>query len=280
MSEPVPVRPAKPDYLISAPIESHASIDSRIIAIRNVFKINDNPELANISNKLLSIAFLNNCGIVNSNHCKITTLAYYGDRIMYTIMVDIMYDIYGLHAGSHTLTQIQYLVASNNFYINIMLAKDACKYLKVKSQFVDKNCADAFEALIGAFFVHLRFKNYIQIIKAWVLENTGIKEFIENYASYKIDNTVTKNTFKRLKKLNKELVNPSTNYIIINNKLPINIIYKLLNLDFEKSVIKSANGYSIRGPGGHVFGTGNTLLEAQRDTINNLINYGYIVLKL
>lgn len=230
--------------------------------IRNKFNLNE-PIFNDIDDDLLLLAFTPKCNgfsaenrsnknIFNKkyNTCDFESLEFYGDIILYNVINEIIYDIFGLSANPGLLTDIKQYLTNNRILTDIMLNKNGCELLRIDDYKIEEKskfhnyCSDAFEALIGALFIHLHNKNidYINPIKNWIIKNTDISDYIYEYLNdIQIYN---RGIFKGIK--NKEIIENLE--IIKNNELNnlenlrINddITEEMYN-DFKNSIIEKYN---------------------------------------
>lgn len=143
--------------------------------IKSLFGLNEKP-FNNIDSDLLLLAFIPTCTkdpkILTKGTsvrlqrkfgvCNHQTLEFYGDRILYDAITYIIYDLFGVDSTPELLTNIFNLLSSNRFLTDIMIDKDACKFVRSDIYNIAETrtrfhniCADSLEALVGALFVHL-----------------------------------------------------------------------------------------------------------------------------
>nr|WIL02735.1 RNAse III [Cedratvirus borely] len=185
--------------------------------IRESFGLNQYP-FQDMDDNLILLAFIPKCGgsmisrntqrIIQNTYgtCNFETLEFYGDRILYDVMTGIFYGIFGLTNTPQFLTNLMSYMTRNRTLTDIMLNKGACKYLRTRTYTIREDrsfhniCADAFEALIGALFVHLNQLglNHVAYITEWLLKNTETSFLLRQYLnSVGMDNTLVYNAVDR-----------------------------------------------------------------------------------
>lgn len=178
----------------------------------------DRAPFTDMDDNLILLAFTPTCGggmisreterIIQNTYgaCNFETLEFYGDKILYDVMVGIFYGIFGLTNTPQFLTNLMSYMTRNRTLTDIMLNKGACKYLRTRTYIIreDRNfhniCADAFEALIGALYVHLNLLglNHVTYITEWLLKNTETSFLLREYLnSVGMDNTLVYNAVDR-----------------------------------------------------------------------------------
>jgi dsRNA-specific ribonuclease len=196
---------------------SRASEKQVIRDIRESFGLNQYP-FQDMDDNLILLAFTPRCGgnmtsrntqrITQNTYgaCNFETLEFYGDRILYDVMTGIFYGIFGLTNTPQFLTKLMSYMTRNRTLTDIMLNKGACKYLRTGTYTIREDrsfhniCADAFEALIGALYVHLNQLglNHVTYITEWLLRNTDTSFLLREYLnSVGMDNTLVYNAVDR-----------------------------------------------------------------------------------
>jgi hypothetical protein len=173
-------------------------IEQLLIDIRQTFGLNK-PPYNTIDNDLLILAFIPTCNIkgVNTNRlrgkfgtCSHQSLEFYGDRILYNVIISIIYNIFGLDNNPEFLTKITNYLTSNRTLTDLMIDKNACRYVRRPNYVIKETggkfhnpCADSLEALIGALFVHFsrQGENYVLLIREWMILNTNIIQYLGDY---------------------------------------------------------------------------------------------------
>lgn len=121
--------------------------------------------------------------------CDHQSLEFYGDRVLSEVMALITYDLFKLKMSPGFLSKLLDYLTNNRMLTDIMLNKDACKFVRTTYNIIDTRarfhnaCADSLEALIGALFVHLYSHNlnYLIFIRDWLMKNTSIPFIIQEY---------------------------------------------------------------------------------------------------
>lgn len=172
----------------------------KIKYIKNILGLNE-PPFDNIDNDLILLAMIPTSGegsrLISKNKIRILrnkfgtdnhqTLEFYGDKIFYAVIGDILLENIGLDSTPKILSDISFRLASNRFFTDIMLDKGLCHYLISQNYTInDKSgpfhnkCADTLEAFLGAMFYHLKKQNLdvIKYIKSWFVKNTKLYSFI------------------------------------------------------------------------------------------------------
>ena len=229
-------------------------------------------ELKDIDNDLLLIAFNVRCNDMRLKSkfgiCTMQALEFYGDRMLYTVVTDMMYDILGINTTPGYLTFVTQELTTNRFITEIMLNKKACDLVRgirtvnisLDTRRVHNSCADAFEALIGAFYVHLKYKqkdNIIKNIRDWLEVNTLIIDKLVVFVKY----VETEFTEKHRREINRKIIeagypvsgiNRSNRILVVDPKTSIEEIYQKLGLDLNASIdTEPETGYIIiYGPDG------------------------------
>lgn len=170
--------------------------------IRSTFNLTEAP-FDNIDDALLLLAFIPQCKFPNKyvvpgtpqrlkaayQTCDNQSLEFYGDRILYAVVASYVYEVFGLDNSKDFLTQLVSSLTNNRFLTDLMLNKNACGFIRSVSYEIrdqkefNKLCANAFEALIGAFFIHFQSQrlDIISTIKNWLLKNTDLPMFLASY---------------------------------------------------------------------------------------------------
>lgn len=167
--------------------------------IRRIFGLNRD-YFSDMSDDLIYLAFTpNTINFKRENLYSTTnhqTLEFYGDKVLYNIICNILSDIFSLSGNAKFLTEITSYVSKNLTLTNLMLSHKACNYVNNQNYTISTSlkkmhniCADSFEALIGALNYHLREKklNSIEILTDWILKWTNFPFYLRRY----IDNTYT-----------------------------------------------------------------------------------------
>nr|WIL04707.1 ribonuclease III [Cedratvirus duvanny] len=202
---------------------SRVSEKQVIREIRESFGLNQYP-FTDMDDNLILLAFTPTCGgnIISRNTqkiiqntygtCNFQTLEFYGDRILYDVFTGIFYGMFGLTNTPQFLTNLMSYMTKNRTLTDIMLNKGACKYLRSRTYTIREDrsfhniCADAFEALIGALYVHLNQTglNHVTYITEWLLKNTEVSFLLRQYLnSVGMDNTLVYNAVDRESLINK-----------------------------------------------------------------------------
>lgn len=122
--------------------------------------------------------------------CDHQTLEFYGDRILYGIIADIMYDFFEFTMTPQFYTSLNILITGNRLLTDLMMEKGGCELVRSKRYYIEERgktfhnpCADTLEALIGAMYSHFRSKKtpYNSHIKNWLLKNTVLPYVLRSY---------------------------------------------------------------------------------------------------
>lgn len=165
--------------------------------IRKVFGLNEDP-YENMDSYIILLAFVPKCNFTpdllnefNNRYgtCDHQTLEFYGDRILYGVIANIIYDFFGLTMNPHFYTTLNSILTKNRLLTDIMIDKQACELVRSRPYSIREGakfhniCADSFEALIGAIFIHLKTirLDYMTHIKNWLLKNTGLPYVLKQY---------------------------------------------------------------------------------------------------
>lgn len=167
--------------------------------IKDTFGLNDEP-FSDIDDDLLLLAFIPEYSNVSKSiksrlrkkydTDSNETLEFFGDRILYGIIANILYDMFGLGNNPKFLTQATIYLTNNRLLTDIMLDKKACGFVRSNDYVINDRgsrfhnmCADSLEALIGALYVHLTEKRLDQThyITQWLLKNTNITFYLREY---------------------------------------------------------------------------------------------------
>src|SRR5438552_486181 len=111
--------------------------------IRSLFGLNESP-FDTLDNDFILLAFIPACISNNYNLnqatlvrlkkkygvCDHQMLEFYGDRVFYDVLAIILYDLFGLNNTPSFLTALNNYLASNRLLADLMLNKDACKYVR------------------------------------------------------------------------------------------------------------------------------------------------------
>lgn len=198
---------SRPEYLIE-PLES--DITDLIIEIKNRFGLNHAP-YDKIDDDLLLLAFTPDCRALplslqqnlqrKYSNCNHQVLEFYGDRVLYGVMSMILYEINGMMRTAHLLDGIMKIMVSNKTFTNLMLDKHACEFVRGSNYVIRQGtgsfhniCADSFEALVGALFIHL-MKMRLDItfyIKNWIMSETALPYLIKEYL---VDNNINRKVY-------------------------------------------------------------------------------------
>jgi hypothetical protein len=119
------------------------------------------------------------------------SLEFYGDKILYGVIASILYELFGLSMTPHFYSTLNANLTKNRLLTDLMMDKNSCNLVRTTIYNINVTgrqkfhnvCADSFEALIGAIFIHLKIKrlDYMIHIKNWLLKNTGLPFVLKKY---------------------------------------------------------------------------------------------------
>ena len=152
--------------------------------IKNEFGLYSYP-FDGIDDELLYLTFSAKCNKDLSKYygtCDHQSLEFIGDKMLYSIVCEILYSYFGLTADPGSYTKLTNLLTNNKILTDLMLISDSCEYVNIapyniinSAQF-HNSCADSFEALVGALYIHLRnFRpelNPLYELKNWLYNKT------------------------------------------------------------------------------------------------------------
>lgn len=291
--------------------------ESFINIIKDTFGLNDE-YFSDIDDTLLLLAFTPTCNTKISllsdeeykkfqekyQTCNNQILEYFGDRFLYVIIVDYLYEIYGFSINNKTFNDIIQFITSNRTMTHIMEDKQSCIYVRMKKYSIVEDkifhnfCGDTFEALIGALYIHLTQKHFnaIQILKFWLIKYTTIPQRLYHYV---INNNISSNGIYMLLPNEQAFYNNWTKYntiknykfdlsllssrtYIVSKNTPLKNIYEILKWPYYPQYDHIKNIYYIYGNpyymyGGRVILTiANTLDDLENATIKWLLMHSYI----
>ncbi|HSW77031.1 MAG TPA: ribonuclease III domain-containing protein [Candidatus Saccharimonadales bacterium] len=159
-------------------------IDDKVARL-NALLIESYEELRNIDNNLLTLVLTRNKNALSAplrkklvrdygsdNHQRLETL---GDAVLELIVVDYLFE-YGLNMGfaQHVVNNISlYCLASHKGLCDLIIPQWHLK--------APKMCADVFEALVGAIYLHLKLNTTIKsitFISTWLAEQFNLTNLI------------------------------------------------------------------------------------------------------
>lgn len=141
-------------------------------------------ELKDIDNNLL-LETISKYGL--SNYQKMEFL---GDTVLDFIITDMIYNFFN---NPGDLTSFKSKLVRNVSLICLMKSKNLCSIIDIEKE---KDCADFFEAIIGAIYIHLkpRHNNPLNLIKDWLNKLFNFSSIIQ----YLIDNPNEQNVCQAL----------------------------------------------------------------------------------
>lgn len=104
-------------------------------------------------------------------------LEYVGDTVLELVVAD---SLFAKKLSAGLMTKISSIVVRNVSLICLMNDKNLCDLTKI----ITKECADLFEAYVGAVYIHLKQYegiNVIEVVKQWMIDVWDI-EYMINYA--------------------------------------------------------------------------------------------------
>lgn len=122
--------------------------------------------------------------------CDHQTLEYYGDRLLYVVVSDIVESSLALRSSPGVLSTIINYLTNNKTITLLFQEKGICQYVRSHRYIISKEkgkthnfCGDSFEALLGAMFYSFKNSdfNYIKKVKDWLLKNTNIIQVYRDY---------------------------------------------------------------------------------------------------
>jgi len=244
------------------------SLKEFVSRVKSIFGLDKFP-FEDIDDDLLLLAFTANCNYIREKHellaaygtCDHESLEFYGDRVLYDVISLILYDIFGLQITPGLLTRIMSFITSNRTLTDVMLNKNACVLVRSFPYTITghNECADSFEALIGALFVHLVNKrlNHSEYISRWILDNTTIPGFLEEYfVIHRIPVLIYS-------------YSDEAQTLYTNVKRPLQTIYRDLGWEYTPPV--EINGRYYLYVQGEIIGEGNSPEEAEEKGLEFLI---------
>lgn len=114
-------------------------------------------------------------------------LEFLGDAVLELVVSDMLYQR-GIKTASE-LTRIRSVLVRNVSLICLMNDRNLCDTSKT----IGKNCADMFEAIVGAVYLHLNQKdnvNPIKIISKWMIEIWNINVIIDDIMKHPKDENI------------------------------------------------------------------------------------------
>lgn len=167
---------------------------SLLSMIRKTFHLDEAP-FDDMDDDLLMLAFSTTCSVSFNRKfgvCDHQTLEFFGDRHLYSICADIIYDYYGLSGlVPYTLTKLISELTNNRAITDLMLMPDnSCEYVRSprykinNSKHFHNKCGDTLEAIVGALHIHLR-TNHPEIdstakLKDWLMYSTYFPLILKN----------------------------------------------------------------------------------------------------
>lgn len=284
--------------------------------IKNKFNINSYP-FEDIDDGLLLLSFSSTCNNIfksKYNTCDHQSLEFIGDRMLYSVITNILYTYFKLSASPDVYTQLCSYLTTNRILTDFMLISDSCKYTSGGAYVIENNkyfhnrCADSFEALIGALTTHLEDKhpelNPISEIRYWLMNNTYYPYIIANvfskFSSLKSISLFVKNdmneireklyNYKRKLNMTREYSEILSKYrkiyntnkytiseisLIIYDDTNINEVYDKLNWKYINPTL-FGNLYYQYGNEDIIYGIGRTIKETIDNTFKQLKKRGYI----
>lgn len=179
-------------------VDTIALTDFNIKNLRDIFGLNEGYFL-DMPDELVYLAFTpDNRDYKRKNLYDAKnhqSLEFYGDKILYNIICNILSDIFSLSIDAKFLTDITSYLSKNLTLTNLMLSHNACSYVNHSSYNIKKTgkihniCADSFEALIGALNYYLKQNKLdsIEILTDWILKWTNFGFYMRRY----MDNAYT-----------------------------------------------------------------------------------------
>lgn len=174
--------------------------DSELVSeLRQLLGLDEYPYL-DMDDDLIILAFTFN-QIKNSRQTNRRLLQKYGtdnlqsmeaigDKILYAVVGSIIHETIGLSRSPHFISQIISYMTNNRTLLEIMDERSICPLLRSDDYNIDlskqkfhNRCADSFESLISAMYIHLGYKglNQIEYIKTWLLKRTIFPMILYNY---------------------------------------------------------------------------------------------------
>lgn len=299
-------------------VTSKTKDDILIQDIKTTFKLNERP-YSTIDKDLLLLAFVPTCKIdkkylkTKYGTCDHQSLEFLGDKILYGVMADILYESLGLGGEPSTFTTLMTKLTNNRILTDLMVDVDACKFVRTEDYTINNNsknfhnqCADSFEALVGALFIHFKEDNYCRYIKEWILKYTKIPYILRieldrmgfiDEPVYIINNREDlrnaylkeyEDLIKKYKEINPdEIVDIpiiSLDYFsekcyIVNPDTPIDVIYSYLGWKYEDPINNNGILQLIGYPKGqkYIIAMGDTFGDVLTEAEKYLISKGYIM---
>lgn len=261
---------------------------------RDVFNLNVYPWIT-IDDDLLKLAFTPVCVDDRFKReygtCNHQSLETYGDQIIYMVILDIAHDYLGLSVRQGLLTIIKQRLGTNKLFTDIMLSKNACNLIRANNVRINREkhnvCADSFESLIGAMFVHCKKENldYIKYIKIWIINNTNIPQLLSQigriYINKETDiqslhSTISNRPHDEYYEDVDQYVDRIVPYksIIVNNRDTLKSMYDRLGWVYRNPIRNNDIFYMYQDD--IPIGFGNTTEEAIESAIDYLDYTGYI----
>jgi len=145
-----------------------------------------------IDEKLISMAMSGNSSFLNRatrkylqekyrisiNFMNYETLEFYGDVILYTVVIDMMRDEIGFLALPGSLTRMKSGLTNNRFLNEISQYLGFCVSEKVG----DKSCADRFEAILGSLYLQYDLVDLLSPLKEWLKSIDPFMEIFERFS--------------------------------------------------------------------------------------------------
>lgn len=105
------------------------------------------------------------------------TLEFLGDRVLDLVIASYLFEKRMFNEGE--LTKIKQILVNNKSLYCLSERKGFCHIIPEP-----KACADFFEALIGALYLHLEQDNPIQFIKKWLIYHFKLNFLIDDILLY------------------------------------------------------------------------------------------------
>jgi hypothetical protein len=249
-----------------------------ILEVRETFNLNSAP-WDTMDNDLVHLAFIPNCSVIDGllrerlmqkyGTCDHQSLEVYGDITLYTVVSQIIFDHVGLAESAGFITRLKAKMTTNRLFTDFMINKNGCRFVRItdyqirdRSGGIHNVCADSFESLIGAMFIHA-YKNLkvdaYKAIRQWFERNTEILSYLYDIIGHK----------KIVRHQNPD----ASETIYVNPYDSVESIFNLLGWTYH---LDEFPGYLAIIHDGHIIGVGATKDEADLDAIKELERKGYI----
>lgn len=273
------------------------SAETFVERVKKSFGLNV-PPFSSIDSELLLLAFTASCSFLSPpfkrdliSHfgvCNFQSLEFYGDRVLYDVTSLILYDTFGLEATPSFLTQVTSFLTNNRSLTDIMINKNACSLVRSPPYMIKEGrkfhnlCADSFEALVGALFIHLINLNldHSLYITSWILRNTSLPAFLYEYLADKGINALVYSPVTKEELESREGKGEKNSSLLTYTNKPLSQIYAELGWKYSPPIKEKKGVYLLYGePNGEekVIAEGKTSKEAEKRGLQYLIDMGYII---